>query len=157
MLGLLGKLREKIIGVNVQKELTQERSSCVDNYIALGVLLWAVAEADGKFLAQEKEQITEVLKKYDDVSDEDMSIVLRTIEEAATSRIDLFSFTKEVNESMDRDCKVDIVMHLFRVAFVDRDLDETEHETIRQISTLLKLDHQDFIESKLKVKEEMGL
>ena len=132
-------------------------SDAIDNLIALGVLLWVVAQADEKFLHEEKEEIKEVLRSYGQISDEDMPIVLRAVEEASISRIDLYAFTSEVGENLSFKAKIGIIENLFRVACVDQDLDHEEHEAIRSISGLLHVDHKDFIDAKIRVKKEFGL
>lgn len=129
----------------------------IDNLIALGVLLWVVAQADEKFLPEEKSKIEEVLGAYSKVSKEDMPIVLRAIEEASIDRIDLHAFTSEVGQNLRFETRVGIIESLFRVACVDQDLDHEEHEMIRKISGLLRVDHKDFINAKIRVKKEFGL
>jgi len=121
------------------------------------VLLWVVADADDRFLPEEEDKIKDVLKKYDDISDRDMPIVLRSIKEASINKIDLYSFTNAVSKNLKREIKIEIIENLFRVACSDQDLDETELETIRKISNLFRLDHKDFINSKIKVKKEFGM
>jgi len=138
------------------ENITQSRDQ-VDNLIALGVLLWVVAQADEKFLPEEEAKIKEVLRMYGKVSEKDMPIVLRAIKEASISRIDLHSFTKEVSQGLTYQFKVDILENLFRIACVDQDLDHEEHEMIRKISGLLKIDHKNFIDTKIRIKKEFGL
>jgi len=91
------------------------------------------------------------------VTKEDVPIVLRAIEEASIARIDLHTFTKEVGENLAFDVKVSILENLFRVACIDQDLDNEEHEMIRKISGLLRIDHKDFIDAKIRIKKEFGL
>ena len=69
----------------------------IDDKIALGVLLWVVAEADEKFLAHEDEKIKEILILHSKIPEEEISTVLASIKEAARERIDLYRFTREVN------------------------------------------------------------
>jgi len=157
MLGIFKQLKEKILPEMQTKNLEEGRVKCLNNLIALGVLLWVVAESDEHFLPDEKEKIREILKTHSDVSDEDMPIVIRAIEEASINRIDLYSFTQEASGDMDIPCKISLVEDLFRVACADRDLNEKEHEMIRKIANLFRLDHKDFIEAKIKVKRECGM
>ena len=129
----------------------------VDNLISLGVLLWEVAQADGKFLPEEETKIKEVLNVYGHVTKEDMPIVLRAIKEASIERIDLHTFTKDVGQNLAFDIKIGIIENLFRVACIDQDLDHEEHEMIRKISGLLRIEHKDFIDIKIRIKKEFGL
>lgn len=155
--GILDRFRKKVIS-SVWRDVPSE--TClkeIDDKLALGVLLWAVAEADEKFLPQEKEEIKEILKRYGKVSEEDIPVVLASVQEAAEQRIDLYRFTSEVSENLVYSVRISIIEELFRVACVDKDLDDKELEVIRKISDLFSVSHKDFIEAKIKVKKEFGL
>jgi len=159
--GFFDNFRQRVmLAVSPQEQENPETSqnkASVDNLISLGVLLWAVAQADDKFLPEEEAEIGEVLKAYGHVTIEDLPIVLRAIEEASIERVDLHAFTKEVGQGLAFDTKIDIVENLFRVACIDRDLDNEEYEMIRKISGLLGVDHRDFIDIKIRIKKEFGL
>lgn len=158
MSGIFDRFREKVIHSVWKESVPPEKSAVeVDDKIALGVLLWVVAEADSKFLSEEKDAIKDVLKKYSHVSEEDLPVVLESIAIAAQERIDLYTFTQEVLQDLPLSVKKDIVETLFRVACVDQDLSHEEEEMIRKISGLFRLDHKDFIDAKLKVKKEFGI
>jgi len=155
--GFLDKFREKVtasVWKNKPEELKQPN---IDDKIALGVLLWVVAEADNKFLPEETEKIKSVLKDYAKLSDEDMPVVMGSIEQAAAQRIDLHRFTREVSKDLSYEVKLSILENLFRIACIDKDLDHEEHEVIRQIAGLFNLEHKDFIDAKIKIKKEFGL
>ena len=157
MAGFLDQFRKNVI-TSVRKDKPDEpKVKDIDDKIALGVLLWVVAEADEKFLPEEEEKIKEVLRLYSGISSEDMPIVLASIQQAAKERIDLYRFTHEVSENLSYEIKIKILENLFRVACIDKNLDDRELEVIRKISGLFKLTHTDFIDSKIKVKKEFGL
>jgi len=158
----LDAFREKIMALISPNEATDvqagpDKTDGIDNLIALGVLLWVVAEADETFLPEEKEKVKEVLQLYGKISEEDMPIVLRAVEEAAISRIDLYAFTSEVGENLSFTVKVGIIENLFRVACSDGEVANAEHEAIRKIAGLFQIDHKDFINAKLKIKKEFRL
>ncbi len=157
MAGFLDEFRKKVTS-SVRKDKPDEpRVKDIDDKIALGVLLWVVAEADETFLPEEEEKIKKTLLSYGKVSAEDMPYVLRSIREAARERIDLYHFTHEVSKDLEYGVKTSIIEILFRVACADKNLDNKEHEAIRKISGLFQLAHEDFIEAKIKVKKELGL
>jgi len=149
--------KEKVVSSVTNGDYQPGEDKDVNNLIALGVLLWEVAQADEKFLPNEEEEIKNVLLKFEDIKKEDMPIVLRAIQEASLEKIDLYSFTREVTKDLQREDKIFILENLFRVACVDQDLDEREHEIIRKIANLFRLDHKEFINSKVKVKKEFGM
>ncbi|MCA9400841.1 MAG: TerB family tellurite resistance protein [Candidatus Omnitrophica bacterium] len=155
-MGLFGALMSKIQPDTVPD---QQSKGCDDPefFIALGVLMWEVALADDQFLPEERKAMVEVLRQHQEVNDDDMRIVLRAIEEASLNRIDLHTFTHEIIEHFDRKGRIEILEHLFRVACIDHDLAGEEHEMLRKISTLLRLEHEVFIQTKVKVKKEFGM
>lgn len=155
-MGFLESLRKKI-DPNYKPEEVHPEHCEVNNLIALGVLLWTVAESDEKFLPQEREKIVDVLKSCENISEDDMPIVLRAIEEASINKIDYHAFTSEVKKGISRGAKIAIIENLFRVACIDGDLDNDELEAIRKISGLFMLDHEEFIGAKVKVKKEFGM
>lgn len=162
MSNIFDYFRQKVLSAVSPAE--QERSEDkpqpndkMNNLIALGVLLWEVAQADEKFLPEEEAKIKEVLSTYGKISEEDMPIVLRAIEEASVDRIDLYAFTSEVGRNLAFELKIGILENLFRIACVDQDLDNEEHEMIRKISGLLGVEHKDFINTKIKIKKEFGM
>jgi len=128
-----------------------------DEPIALGVLLWSVAEADGRLLDAEKALIAQVLGDEHGVAAPDAARVLAAVEHAARERIDLYSFAREVAEGLDAASRARIVGQLYRVACADGHLDGAEVEAVRLVATLLRVPHDAFIEAKLSAKAEFGI
>ncbi len=157
MAGFLDRFRKNVISSVWKDKADEPKVKDIDDKIALGVLLWVVAEADEKFLPEEEEKIKEVLISHSKISNEDIPTVLASIKEAAKERIDLYRFTHEISENLPNDIKMLIIENLFRVACVDKDLDDNEFETIRKISSLFKIEHTDFIDAKIRIKKEFGL
>ncbi|UCC95583.1 MAG: TerB family tellurite resistance protein [Candidatus Omnitrophota bacterium] len=157
MAGILDQFRKKVISSVWRDNPVDIKPRDIDDKIALGVLLWIVAEADEKFLPQEAEKIKEILATYGRLSESEMPYVMNSIEEAAKERIDLYQFTHEVSKDLPHDVKVKIIEDLFRVACADKDLDNNEVEVIRKISNLFRLTHKDFIDTKIRIKSECGL
>ena len=157
MAGFLDQFRKNVISSVWKDKADEPKVKDIDDKVALGVLLWIVAEADEKFLPEEEEKIKEILISYSKISSEDIPTVLASIKEAAKERIDLYQFTNEISANLPQDIKISIVENLFRIACVDKDLDDNELETIRKISGLFKIEHSDFIDAKIKIKKEFGL
>ena len=151
MAGFLDRFREKVVSSVWNENPDEPKVKDIDDKIALGVLLWVVAEADEELLPEEVEKIKEVLKTSAQISENDMPYVMNSIQEAARERIDIFRFTHEVSKDLPYDKKVSIVENLFRVACADKDLDSKEVETVRKIAHLFHLSHPDFIDAKLKI------
>ena len=157
MSGFLDRFRGNIIASVWKDKIEEPKIKNIDDKIALGVLLWVVAEADKKFLPQEEEKIKEILLSHTKISNEDMPLVLVSIREAAKERIDLYTFTHEVSKNLLYTIKISIIEDLFRIACADKELNNSELEVIRKISGLFRISHKDFINTKIKIKKEFGL
>jgi uncharacterized tellurite resistance protein B-like protein len=156
MVPFLNGLKKQVLS-SLQDDHVQLPGGNIDENIALGVLLWVVAEADEKFLPQEEEKIKEVLVTHSHINEKELSVVLASIKVVAEERIDIFRFTNEVSKELPYAKKIEIIEILFRVACADKDLDENELELIRKISGLFHISHKDFIDAKIGVKKEFGL
>ncbi len=156
-MSLLDMFRKKIV-TSIYKDLKEKKDFIdVDDKISLGVLMWVVAQADDRFLPQEEKKIEDVLKDMAKMEGEALATVMASVKLAAEQRIDLHTFTSEVSKDLSYPKKVFIIENLFRVACIDDDLDQEEHEIIRKISGLFGVDHKDFIDSKIRVKKECGM
>ena len=157
MAGFLDKFRSNVITSVWKDEDDRPEVKDIDDKIALGALLWVVAEADEKFLAKEDEKIKEILTLYSKIPEDEMVTVMASIKEAAIERIDLHRFTREVGKNLSYDVRKSVIETLFRVACCDDELDHNEVETIRKISGLFNVAHKDFINAKITIKKEVGL
>ncbi|HQP13061.1 MAG TPA: TerB family tellurite resistance protein, partial [Candidatus Omnitrophota bacterium] len=100
MSGFLDRFRNTVIQ-SVWKDRADSPAQVeLDDKIALGVLLWVVAEEDKTFLPEEESAIKTILETVGGVGSEDMPVVLSSIRLAARDRIDLFAFTREVRQGL---------------------------------------------------------
>ncbi len=157
MAGFLDKFRKKVVASVWKDKPDQRKITNIDDKIALGVLMRAVAEADDKFLPAEEEQIRKVLNSFSRIPPSEIPLVLAAVRQAAEERVDLQAFTRELKQDLPYEARKSIVEELFRIACADKELDSVETETIRKIAGLFHVSHKDFIDAKLKVKEEFGL
>ena len=157
MAGFLDKFRSNVISSVWKDKDDIPPVKDIDDKIALGALLWVVAEADDKFLAKEDKKIKEILTLYSKIPEDEMPTVMASIKEAARERIDLHRFTREMGKNLSYDVRKSVIETLFRVACCDKELDHNEIETIRKISGLFHIAHKDFINAKITIKKEFGL
>ncbi len=156
MSGFLDQFRKKV-RVSLHKENQPFQKMVIDDKIALGVLLWAVAQADDMLRKREIAKIEEILVSFGHIRQEEMPIVIESIKEADKNRIDFYRFTSEIKKDLSYQAKTEIIENLFRVACADRDLAYAEEEMIRKLSGLLGIGHKEYIGSKIKIKKEFGI
>lgn len=157
MSGFLDKFRQSIVSSIYKDDLLDQNCTKVNDKIALGVLLYVVAQADGSFLPKEMSLIEKLLKDKALIKEDELCVVMSSIEKARQESIDLYQFTSEVSHDLSYSAKISIIEDLFRVGCVDKNLDDSEIEIIRKISGLFNVAHKDFIDAKIKVKKEFGL
>jgi len=155
MVEFVEQFKEKLLS-EISKDSIKLNDKELNNAIALGVLLWVVAETDKKFLPEEKDKIKEALNSHARISKEHIPAVIATVEQAAEERIDIWSFT-HLFRNLPSDDKIPIIENLFRVACADKDLAFDETEMIRKMAKLMDITHTHFIDAKIKVKKELGL
>lgn len=120
-----------------------------NNYrLSLGVLLYLVATSDNNLSDSEKEEIIRILEKRNIDIPGKLFEILRNKEKDS---VDIYSFTNDINPVFNRNEKIRLIEDLFRVACADNNLSSEEIETIRTISTLLRLSHDEFISAKVKI------
>jgi uncharacterized tellurite resistance protein B-like protein len=153
----LAKLRVLVAPPGSGPASTGAIQAATDEKIALGVLLWSVAEADGRFDDAEVTLISEVLTRHGGVDPADLALVLEAVRQAAKARIDLYSFAREAADGLSPPQRVEIVRQLYRVACADGSLRGEEVEAVRLVATLLRVPHPDFIAAKLAAKAEFAL
>lgn len=160
---LIENLHQKVLslfkkGVSEQVDFKADLPEFVSQEcLALGVLLWVVAQSDGRFLPKERIRIEQILSAYGKLDKSHLAYVLGAVKVAEAERIDLHQFTHQVCEGLSYGERIHVLENLFRVACIDGDLAHEEHEMIRKISGLFKVDHEEFIEAKVKIKKEFGL
>ena len=157
MAGFLDTFRTRVTSSLRENVSHKPDNSYIDYKIALGVLLQMVADADDKFLSEEQGQIESILTQNSAVDRQDIPVILESIKQAKEESIDLYRFTSEVKKNISYEKKTLIVRFLFKVACIDKELDNKELEIIRKISDLVGISHSDFIKTKIEIKKEYGL
>lgn len=129
----------------------------VDRKIAFGVLLWAigaVAEADGQFREEEERKIKKIILTYLDVSKEDFPIILAASRQAAIEKVNFYKFAHEIDRVISSEAKTAIIENLFRVAYADCDIHESEAKIIKDVAFVFGVGKEKLIEIEANIKRE---
>ena len=138
--------REKVEGANEQHLI-----------IATGALLLEMAYADSDFSELEEKKILTILQKEYQLSSEDSARLLDLSREEREESLDLWQFTNLINQNFNNEEKIRVLEILWHVIFADGKVDKYEDQLIRKVSFLLDLHHRDMIDTKIRVKENLGL
>lgn len=118
---------------------------------AVCALLLEMAHADDRFTDADKKRIIQILSNEYELSRQDADTLIAAAAEELEESTDLWQFASLINEHYSTEEKTGVVEMLWKVVYADGKLDEHEDYLIHKLSTLLRLDHKQLIDAKLKV------
>ena len=149
------KFLENIFGQtdsNVESRVDQGNNL----HIATAALLIEIAAVDDEFAEDERQAIVANLKQHFSLSDDEVEEILEMTKAELERRIDMYYFTRQLNEHYSIEDKIKVIEMVWRVVFTDRHLNGLEDFLVHRFGKLLNLDHRKLIEAKLRVKSEIG-
>ena len=123
--------------------------------VATCALMLEVAHSDGHYQSAEAKVVHDLLANTFNLSASAVAELIDYSHEHRENSTDLFQFAREINAHFSRDEKADVMEGIWRVVYADGTLDKFEDALARQLATLLRLDHKDVIDRKLKVLDEV--
>ncbi len=117
---------------------------------ACALLLMEVSRADFEQSVTENDEIKQQLQSLFDLSDDKLQELFVFSQEASRDTTSVYPFTSMINDNYNYDEKVNLLKLMWKVAYIDNELDKHEESTIRAVADLLYVSHGDFI----KVKHE---
>jgi len=145
-------VREFFGRVNAAGEPPGGRERAV--HLAAAALLFEIVRADGAVKPAELTVMRTAVQGTFGLSAQDTDEVMALAEQESRTAISLFDFTRVVDEAFDEAQKKRIVELLWLVAFADAEKDAQEEHLIRQIAGLLHVRHPDFIEAKIRARDQ---
>ena len=67
----------------------------------------------------------------------------------------IYEYTALINENFSNDEKFELLKNLWRLIYIDNNLDKYEEHLVKKIGTLLNIEYTNIISAKLIVKEEL--
>lgn len=125
-----------------------------EEIISAATMLLSVAKADEIIEKEELNSIGIILADFFqlDCKDEIQSIINAALFNLDNS-IDIYEYGKQLNEYWDYQDKIDFICCAFEVSCSDGDLHYIEEHVIKKIATILNVNHQDLIKSKIEMKK----
>jgi uncharacterized tellurite resistance protein B-like protein len=114
-----------------------------DIRVATCALFVEIARIDEKFTAAEMATILSILKHAD--------ALIAEAERELEKSVDLWQFTRLINENYTNEEKIKIIETLWQIVYVDGKMDQYEHYLMNKLQNLLRLTHDQLITAKLKV------
>jgi uncharacterized tellurite resistance protein B-like protein len=127
-----------------------------DIRVATCALFLELCHIDGEFSDSERNRVISILKKDYGLSDKDADDLLEASHEELKGSIDLWQFTNMINQNYSIQEKLRIIETIWRIAYTDGNLDKHEDYLLHKLAKLLRLNHKQLIEAKLKAKEPLS-
>ncbi len=122
--------------------------------LAAGVLLFEVVRADQKVDELERTVMRSALQSTFEMGPEETTSIMRLAEEKSRTASSLYEFTSAVDTAFSAEAKKRVVEMLWLVAFADGVKDAQEEHMVRKIAGLLHVAHPDFIDAKLRARDQ---
>ena len=120
---------------------------------AAAILLLSIANADNIIEKSEIKIIKEIIQDFFSIDNyQSYSIIENAIIELKKST-SYFEYAQILNENFTYQDKLDFVFCIFEVAHIDNNLHFKEQHLIKQISSILNIEHHDLIKIKLEIKK----
>lgn len=116
------------------------------------LLLVEISRSDSEIDESELEAITRALQSScSSIDTAEIEEIVSTARHDAEATISFRDHVRQINKGCTREQKIELIEQMWRVAYADGDLDKYEEYTIRKLSDLLYVEHQEFIKAKLRV------
>ncbi|MDA1075102.1 MAG: TerB family tellurite resistance protein [Proteobacteria bacterium] len=136
----------------IRQPQVDQKAAEADLALAAAVLFLEVAWADHDIASEELDVLRNALRSTFGLSQADAEEVVQAGRQHHDESVGIYGFTRAINETWPLARRVELVMHLWRLAFADLALSKYEEYTIRKISDMLYVGHGDFIKAKLLAK-----
>ncbi len=146
-------LIKKIIGNDKEQTTDQDALTA---HLALTVLLLEAAYADGECSDEEKEQLVTTLVTDFGVSRKDIDTLLDDSDKERKEHVNLFRYTRFINENFSEKQKIDILESVWRIILLDDHLEAHEDHFAHKLANLFNLGHRDLIDAKLRARKKLS-
>jgi len=123
-----------------------------DIRIATCALFLEMSYIDREFSDSEREYVVSILKRDFELSNEHAAALLEAARGELKESIDLWQFTNLINQNYSVEEKLQIIETIWRIAYTDGKLDKHEDYLVHKLAKLLRLNHKQLIDAKLRAK-----
>ena len=148
MIGII----KKIMGDSALEETVASQD---DAHVALCVLLIEAAHVDGECSDEEMAHVIDTLTDKCGVLKEDIDELIEKAYQKRKDAIDLFSFTRYLNQNYSKVEKLKVMESVWRVIHIDGRLEGHEDHFAHKLANLLRLTHKELIDAKISAREQL--
>lgn len=151
---------KKIFNEEQNNSLAEQKASENSNRkteIAACALFIELAKADGEFSEDERKLIISEMKKTFNLDDDCINDLITLAEQKIKESVSLYEFTTITNNKFTQQEKIELIESLWRLIYTDQKLSTYEDHLIKIISSTMNIEHKQLINSKLWVKQQLGI
>lgn len=158
---MLKNLRKLLSGVNPELANTISVSSSGNKHtkveVATCALFIELAKSDGEFSQEERDLIISQMKNLFSLEKKYIDDLMLLAEEKVKQSISIYEFTGIINKSFSQEEKIELLENLWKLIYRDEKLTAYEDHMIKRIGATMNIEHKQIINSKLWVKQQLGL
>ena len=137
-----------------KKKVSAEKEDPKNLKLIALCLAYEVANADNEIDSKERNLLLSLIKENIDVSLISEKDILQVIEEDSKKSISFYNIIRDINKSLNKEEKVDIIKMLWEVAYADNILDVDEERIIRRSAEMLGIKPSIVLQTKDQFKVE---
>ena len=123
-------------------------------HLAIAALLIEVAMADHVFDERELASLKILLQHQLTISDTQINELIELAKEEAAEATSLHQFTQLIHQHCSLPEKFELLVAMWKLAFIDETLDKHEEYVIRKVADLIYVPHSEFIRAKFVAKQQ---
>ena len=158
---MLKNLRKLLSGVNPELANTISVSSSGNKHtkveVATCALFIELAKSDGEFSQEERDLIIIQMKNLFSLEKKYIDDLMLLAEEKVKQSVSIYEFTGIINKSFSQEEKIELLENLWKLIYRDEKLTAYEDHMIKRIGATMNIEHKQIINSKLWVKQQLGL
>ena len=125
-----------------------------EEIISATAMLLSIAKADDILDDSELKSIADILIDFFQLeSKKQVDNIIKEANNQLEKSTDIFEFGRTVNKHWNYEDKVDFICCAFEVGYSDGNLHYFEEHIIKKVATILNVDHQDLINSRIEMKK----
>tara|TARA_B100001057_G_scaffold282333_1_gene282725 strand:- start:740 stop:1171 length:432 start_codon:yes stop_codon:yes gene_type:complete len=137
-----------------KKKVSVEKEAPKNLKLIALCLAYEVANANNEIDSKERDLLLSLIKENIDVSLISEKDILQIIEEDSKKSISFYNIIRDINKSLNKEEKVDIIKMLWEVAYADNVLDVDEERIIRRSAEMLGIKPSIVLQTKDQFKVE---
>ena len=120
--------------------------------LACSALLITVVQADDVVEEDELHMAQQVISDFFNLNESEAKNRIDSAKILLDESTDIFQFGQLLNTEFNYEQKIEFILSVFEVAFVDNELHHLEQHAIRKIADILHIEHKDLIAAKLEIQ-----